>query len=361
MDKSSSDQVLNEAYGLIEADKLDEAEALLTPVLEQEPDNVDAWWLYAHAVTDPETARMALNQVLRIDSSYADARTLLTRLDEVQGMPTRATVPPPNLPEDDQLEEPPFESTGLDDSGPIFGDSLQESSSGREAGSSSSQGLRVILGILVVLVIIVVAILLLLNPFSEGALQTTEVPTEVAQQATNTTDNEIETPTAEVAAVASPDVTEDDGEIPATVVEAEQQAATDQANTPTPESAVDLPFDLSDTADEIRTAVADTLSDYELVGNGVGEAQTELGNTLVASVCSSYGSAMRETIDGTMKSMASLSTVIQEDVEALGIALIDCETSTLIRVIATSVADAQAYTEGEIDDAEYEAAWTAAA
>jgi thioredoxin-like negative regulator of GroEL len=74
-------EALEQAYELIEADKLAEAEAILKPILGREPDNVDAWWLYAHAVTDPETARMALNQVLNLDNNYEGAQELLQQLD----------------------------------------------------------------------------------------------------------------------------------------------------------------------------------------------------------------------------------------------------------------------------------------
>ena len=50
---------LSEAYELIEADNLEEARSVLRFILAEDPDNADAWWLYAHAVEEPETARTA--------------------------------------------------------------------------------------------------------------------------------------------------------------------------------------------------------------------------------------------------------------------------------------------------------------
>src|SRR5258705_11163420 len=75
---------LKQAFGLIEAGNLEDAKALLRPILESEKDNADVWWLYSHAVTDAETARLALNNVLRIDPTYPDARELLGQLEVQQ-------------------------------------------------------------------------------------------------------------------------------------------------------------------------------------------------------------------------------------------------------------------------------------
>src|SRR5690606_33000385 len=77
----STERVLAQAYELIESERLAEAEALLKPIVAAEPDNADAWWLYAHAVTDPGEARLALNNVLRIDPGYPGADDLLDSLE----------------------------------------------------------------------------------------------------------------------------------------------------------------------------------------------------------------------------------------------------------------------------------------
>ena len=70
---------LSRAYDIVEAGKFDEARAILEPILADNRDNADAWWIYAHAVTDPEEGRHALENVLRINPRYPDAAELLAQ------------------------------------------------------------------------------------------------------------------------------------------------------------------------------------------------------------------------------------------------------------------------------------------
>ncbi len=76
---------LRRAYRYIRHDRTQEAQQILRPLLEREQDNVHAWWLLAHAVTDPEEIRHALICVLTLDPNYPNAdkaRELLAALDE---------------------------------------------------------------------------------------------------------------------------------------------------------------------------------------------------------------------------------------------------------------------------------------
>src|SRR6266498_4859282 len=77
----NTDIALKQAFDLIEAGQIEDAKALLRPILESEKDNADVWWLYAHAVTDPETARLALNNVQRLDPNYLNTGDLLYALE----------------------------------------------------------------------------------------------------------------------------------------------------------------------------------------------------------------------------------------------------------------------------------------
>jgi hypothetical protein len=75
---------LQRAYQLIKENKPEEAEALLIPGLLADPENVDAWWLMAYAVEDPNEVREALNKVLELDPLYSQApkaREMLAQLD----------------------------------------------------------------------------------------------------------------------------------------------------------------------------------------------------------------------------------------------------------------------------------------
>jgi len=76
---------LRRAYRLIRHDRIDEAQAVLRPLLDEDPENIHAWWLMAHASRDPDDIREALGTVLSLDSNYANATKayeLLANLDQ---------------------------------------------------------------------------------------------------------------------------------------------------------------------------------------------------------------------------------------------------------------------------------------
>jgi hypothetical protein len=88
---------LKRAYKLIKEEKTSEAEQLLRPILNVEPDNVHAWWLLAHSIDDPLEVRHALTTVLELDPYYENAdkaRELLAQLEsfEVQAEPAAGGV-----------------------------------------------------------------------------------------------------------------------------------------------------------------------------------------------------------------------------------------------------------------------------
>lgn len=81
----STHEDLRRAYTLIKQEQIDEALAILRPIVLNEPDNADAWWLLANAAIEPAEARESLIQVLRLDPDYANApkaREMLDRLNE---------------------------------------------------------------------------------------------------------------------------------------------------------------------------------------------------------------------------------------------------------------------------------------
>lgn len=81
----STHEELQRAYTLIKEEQIDDALAILRPIVLNEPENVDAWWLLANAAIEPAEAREALIQVLRVDPNYANApkaRDMLDRLNE---------------------------------------------------------------------------------------------------------------------------------------------------------------------------------------------------------------------------------------------------------------------------------------
>jgi len=74
---------LEQAYDLIRQERLDEAVSILQPLLINESQNADVWWLWANAVREPEDARHALHKVLEYSPQHASARQQLAKLDEL--------------------------------------------------------------------------------------------------------------------------------------------------------------------------------------------------------------------------------------------------------------------------------------
>ncbi len=71
---------LKQAYAYIEQERLDEALMILRRVLSDDPDNADAWWLMANAVSEPADAAEALSNVLRLRPNHTEAREAYDQL-----------------------------------------------------------------------------------------------------------------------------------------------------------------------------------------------------------------------------------------------------------------------------------------
>lgn len=336
----ATEQALTRAYELIEADQPGEAEQLLKPLLAQEADNADAWWLYAHAVSDPETARMALNQVLKLDSRYEGAQELLDQLEALRpargAAPERASLsmsPPPNLPEDEDIESPDFLEELDAKPSPVFAldddfslDDVEEVDTG-PAKSPSKRRIPSVLLILLLLVVVVAAILIVLNPF--GTTPSVVTPTQQAAVASATVVQTAATPTQETVTASTVD---------------QESTAESQA------------------ADSVE-AVQALLADFELAGDSAVElANTSLGNTLIAGVCSANGdAALRETLEAAMPVLAQAHDLVGDDVQAIGVRLVNCTDAATLRIIAMPKDTAAAFINGDVSEEEFRASWIAAA
>lgn len=76
----STQQQLEQAYNLIQQEQLDDAIGLLRKIINKQPNNIDAWWLLANAVTEPDDAHEALSNVLRLNPNHAEAREAFDQL-----------------------------------------------------------------------------------------------------------------------------------------------------------------------------------------------------------------------------------------------------------------------------------------
>lgn len=302
---------LASAYELIEADRLDEARSVLKPILAENIDNADAWWLYAHAVDDPETARTALNNVLRLDPDYPGAAALMSTLEDAYpvGAPVIDAEPDPfvattptsfDLADDLELEpELDLEDTA-DNMAPVQAEPVSRRPNW--------------LLILILLVLIVVIIVLLLLPRG-GDDQTALMPTSDT--------------------------------VPTVTVDAQGQAV------PTIESVVS-PEEESAAA-LVEAALA---NDAVLPGSARVEG-TPLGPTMLVSVCTTAGDEMRVALDTSMRDLAGTVDQMAGVADAVGVRLVDCATEMTLRVIGVPADTAEAFAAGDIDLTAYQGSWRA--
>jgi hypothetical protein len=305
-----TNDILTRAYELIESDKLPEAEALLKPILEKETFNADAWWLYAHAVSDPEVARSALNQVLKLDPDYDGAENLLASLDFIDIQPASpATLP--QLPDEIDLEADDvseiiapigLKSLSQESVLPETEPALNEDKPSKRGGRSFPMAV-VLLAILVLLIIAIV----LVNPFGNAPADLT--PTDTVGQLSGPV----------ISSNVLPSVT---------------------ALDPT-----------------VENSIATALANLSVVSNSIGVRTTDLGNTAFAGICTSNGEAMRNALREGMNALATAAEGVETD--AVGIMLVDCEAEVFLRAIAVPTETAKAFSAGLINEAEYSGQWVA--
>lgn len=91
---STSDQ-LQQAYRLIRDGNKTQAMAIIVPIVRAEPNNADAWWLLANAVSEVDQQRRALEQVLRLRPNDDKARQMMERIGGFTASPPVQQSPDP--------------------------------------------------------------------------------------------------------------------------------------------------------------------------------------------------------------------------------------------------------------------------
>ncbi len=90
----STSQQLQQAFQLIKDGQRQEAAQILVPIVRAEPNNADAWWLLANAVTNEEQQRRALEKVLSIRPGDDRAQKKLSQLTGAPPPPPPSSVAP---------------------------------------------------------------------------------------------------------------------------------------------------------------------------------------------------------------------------------------------------------------------------
>lgn len=421
-------QDLSKAFELIEQDRLAEARAFIEPLLADNQDNPDLWWIYSHAVEDEAAAQNALQQVLRIAPDYQGASTLYDELLEVTGaMPSVTTAVSTSTPkrlsrgkldsfddfdldtfEEDMTARSSLSKADLDLEGLFTDEPLDRARSASDntpaRTSSNRQQALMGLGLAALLVLLLVIVFIVINPFGE---ETAQAPTQVSQASDTSATAEavggVTVPTF------TPETPSDTALIPTTFIDLPTETSVDETSStlteagtetiisiplvgatstptefiaPSPtiatptftvaasptETATTTPSPLPPTATETpmpQAAISErslqiiesAFQEMVLADEFVKTVETQNGSTLLVSVCTQSGAALREDIDQAMGILARESRVFTGEVEAVGVELIDCEREETLNAIAVGLNDAIAFSDGGLTLAEFRALW----
>lgn len=461
----SQSSALVRAFELVEAGRPDEARALLEPVLAEQPNNADAWWVYAYAVPEPADARRALRNVLRINANYPGAQQLLSTLEEqypaevpvIQPLSTTASAPEPV----EEVAAAPVRSTAetVRPAQPVRTTTpratppvrtVQERRDNRLPTWLVIAGLALLVMLCIVFIlpsitnqpVAATATLIAANPTLETVTNTsvplivetelvaeTEIATEPSLEPTEAIALIIGSPTVETqeetATIVLPTAT-DILEEPTTVVptptltviaetptteNAEANPTNDpgrvtnptdsavvlldvtpleatSVTSPTQEVAVQVTLNptailvtlvpitittpvttstsaaqsVEETVTPEATADPLTLLTGALAGlpvpaNGVEEIDTELGRTVVVTLCTTEGPELRAFLPQVMDVTANNVASLDSEIAAIGARLVNCANQRTLRLIVAPREAATDYAASELTEAEFEASW----
>ena len=406
----SSVQILAQAHAYIEAGNLEDAENLIRSLLEQDPDNTDAWWLLAHSVRDDRSAREALGQVLRLDPNDQQARSLLAALDErfpsgeQAGRRRRLSLPRLRVPRP-RLPSISFRGDGGGYARPmsftlvivllVIGGWLLLRHLGFElvlpvpAPSDKANAVQVVTtgddpdAVASDLE----------SQMSEGittqdaSASPTAVTTAAGQMAQ---DSEGSTGSAESEGMSSGDDVDERAPSAApatatTIFFVEVQATLDADSgegslvggeaTPTevivsatatlvatPSPAPTYPYPTQTDAEEFAAQfVSDfTQAGLELAYDSPLLEGSRLGSTALANVCLNARLGLLDTVNASMEVMAGFAEQLRNSAPALGVRIMDCQgEGTILRIIATTMENALLWSAGSLELSAFHASWEA--
>ena len=372
---------LERAYRLIQQERLDEASALLQPLVKQEPNNADAWWLLANAVTEPDDARNALENVLRLTPNHPEARDLLDQLkatvqpssddfgdlnfdDPFAGLETSSAVTSAGgdvnaLFDDDEV--PTFVREGSASSAhPITNKTLRDFSteddeallaaldapttqspnalsnpavkarSGSPATALSTNGrLLIPLGLLSLLVIIALLVVVVILPALKSAPAATtiaSVPTSAAAVANTAAATSAATTFA--VANASPVVS---------------GTAADGSGA---------------TLSSVSAQIVTQLQTLGIVNPTVSVVGSSVGQTLTARFCGPYGPKLDAQVRSAMDILAAQGALVSSQVQGVGVEVDSCSDATQLyaRAIA-AIKDVADYANKVIAAPQFRSSW----
>lgn len=298
---NQSNDTLQRAYDLIESEDYQAAKTLLDDYLAENPDDTEAWWLYSHAVDDVEDAKKALQHVVSKDDEFSDASDLLQELEDSQSLLPVQENEPDFL---NNLDEEIRSATAQQ--ADEFDDDDFDFDEEAVAEESSSRNRQLLAGLLFIAFIVIIGVIFL----SGGAFN-----------------NNTASPTAEATQVV------DGGGA----------------------QAVELP------SEEVVNSFYGTLSDFDVIEDSASVDTTSMGATFNISICSSNSNdEIRTNVTNTLESMSQEIESLPEDIDAIGIRLINCaDSNAAIRFITVTKESSLQFLNDEISDVEFSATWDA--
>ncbi len=352
----STMETLKKAHELIEADELEQARVLLEPLLESDPDNPDVWWVYAHAVKDPEVGRNAITRVSKIDQAYPGVSDLTDQVVE-EGMI------------DDFTEE-------LDEIAVTTNDSVSEKVDLESAGtggtvvektSSRSQLGRLVAVAIIILFLVVMAGIFLNRDDSSDDPTLTVVAATTAEpiaSGDNTEEPTIQSDETRLPAPGGRGTESDEqptGEsIPTETGEDPTETSSGSVNPTEEQKPTDAPTDEPMAEITLSQLVVNELPNIELYSNGIEKTNSEMGETTLVAVCAGGGGkTSRETLSDIMNVIVSQVDSIPQDSDAVGVRLMSCEDERIINLIAVPVEAVQSFKDGSLSEREFLSQWRA--
>ncbi len=314
-------EILQDAFDLIEDNKLQEARALVKPLLDSDASNPTVWWIYAHAVEDPQEGIEAIEKVLELDSTYPGASELRNEI--------RQSTASDNI---DDFDDIPFEE---DMSQQIDNES-----------NTKRRGLPWLLIGAVVIVIILIGIFALLSGGSPSPPPTSvaDIPTDV--------------PTTEAQIIV--DSTETDSGSDSTA-EVSPTDLVDEPDTPSPTSTDEpQPTETLEPTEEPNSFnLTPDLVDLNITENDVDVRTTALGETLTVTVCSALGTPQSSTtLNTVMGAFVDQETSLADTIQAVGVTLVDCDIDNAIpRTIGVARESVRSLANETIELKDFQRAW----
>ncbi len=352
---------LDRIYGLIQAERLEEAATALRPVVAADPDNDDAWWLLANAVSDPAEARTALDRALDANPNNEQARDLMAKLESaypelkpVVAQP--ASTSAPNFDQPDFFPEP-FQDLELD----RVPDRASAVPVAPQQAERPSRWVPLALAAMFILVVVLFGYYLLVNRPATTVVEATPsqivavIPTSGTQSATLI-------PGSSASAEATTVPTEALLPISSTSI-----PATEAGLPVTPSTSVTATSALSTTAATSAattsgTASLDTVAAAFKAG-GLTDAVASiedsiLGRTLTVKLCSKSGPDLLTNTDKARDLIAAQALPFKGQVEAVGVRIANCtDAANVLYNRVTPLSVAQAFAESRIDARAYHARW----